>query len=156
MNKYQSKYIENYDKKHKTQEKIDKLISEIQHNKNCIKDYNKKYLKLDRFTKAVHEKILSLKMYVKKIIEPKVEVKKIFTNEETKDTLGVITNLKNQIIEKRKELNEIQKKSENAQIKINNRTYELKISELEQEIELKQKKENEKIIELKKDLEEKF
>ena len=112
MNKYQSKYIENYDKKHKTQEKIDILINEIQQNKNSIKDYNKKYLKLDGFTKATHEKILSLKMYVKKIIEPKIKIKKIFTNEETKDTLGVITNLKNQIIEKRKELNEIQKKSE--------------------------------------------
>ena len=133
MNKYQSKYIENYDKKHKTQEKIDKLISEIQHNKNCIKDYNKKYLKLDRFTKAAHEKILSLKMYVKKIIEPKVEVKKIFTNEETKDTLGVITNLKNQIIEKRKELNEIQKKSETKihELLVKNKQIELEFIENE-------------------------
>ena len=113
INKVQSKYIENYDKKHKTQEKVDKLKDEIQQNKIYIKDYTNKYLKLDRFTKIAHEKILNLKIYVKKIIqEPKIEEKKIFTNEETKDTLGVITNLKNQIIEKRKELSEIQKKSE--------------------------------------------
>ena len=113
INKFQSKYMENYDKKHKTQEKIDQLKNEIQQNRNDIKDYSNKYLKLDKFTKVAHEKILSLKIYIKKLIqEPKVEEKKIFTNEETKDTLGIITNLKTQIIEKRKELNEIQKKSE--------------------------------------------
>ena len=38
--------------------------------------------------------------------------KKNFTNEETKDTLEIITNLKAQINEKRKELDEIQKKCE--------------------------------------------
>ena len=113
INKVQSKYMENYDKKHKTQEKIDQLKNEIQQNRNDIKDYSNKYLKLDKFTKVAHEKILSLKIYIKKLIqEPKVEEKKIFTNEETKDTLGIITNLKTQIIEKRKELSEIQKKSE--------------------------------------------
>ena len=113
INKFQSKYMENYDKKHKTQEKIDQLKNEIQQNRNDIKDYGNKYLKLDKFTKVAHEKILSLKIYIKKLIqEPKVEEKKIFTNEETKDTLGIITNLKTQIIEKRKELSEIQKKSE--------------------------------------------
>ena len=113
INKFQSKYMENYDKKHKTQEKIDQLKNEIQQNRNDIKDYSNKYLKLDKFTKVAHEKILSLKIYIKKLIqEPKVEEKKIFTNEETKDTLGIITNLKTQIIEKRKELSEIQKKSE--------------------------------------------
>ena len=113
INKYQTKYKENYDKKHKIYEKLEQLKKEIQQNKNSIKEYSNKYLKLEKFTKIAHEKILSLKMYVKKIIqEPKIEEKKIFTNEETKDTLGIITNLKTQIIEKRKELNEIQKKSE--------------------------------------------
>ena len=36
INKYQSKYIENYDRKHKTQEKMEKLKSEIQQNKNLL------------------------------------------------------------------------------------------------------------------------
>ena len=136
INKYQTKYMENYDKKHKTQEKMEQLKSEIQQNRDYIKEYSNKYLKLDRFTKIAHEKILSLKMYVKKIIqEPKIEEKKIFTNEETKDTLGIITNLKTQIIEKRKELNEIQKKSE---IKI----HELLVKNKQIEIEFI---ENEKI-----------
>ena len=134
INKYQSKYIENYDRKHKTQEKMEKLKSEIQQNKNCIKDYTNKYNKLDRFTKVAHEKILSLKMYVKKIIqEPKVEAKKIFTNEETKDTLTIITNLKNQIIEKRKELNNIQKDSDMKihELLVQNKQIELEFIENE-------------------------
>ena len=134
INKYQSKYIENYDRKHKTQEKMEKLKSEIQQNKNCIKDYTNKYNKLDRFTKVAHEKILSLKMYVKKIIqEPKVETKKIFTNEETKDTLTIITNLKNQIIEKRKELNNIQKDSDMKihELLVQNKQIELEFIENE-------------------------
>ena len=134
INKYQSKYIENYDRKHKTQEKMEKLKSEIQQNKNCIKDYTNKFNKLDRFTKVAHEKILSLKMYVKKIIqEPKVEAKKIFTNEETKDTLTIITNLKNQIIEKRKELNNIQKDSDMKihELLVQNKQIELEFIENE-------------------------
>jgi len=134
INKYQSKYIENYDRKHKTQEKMEKLKSEIQQNKNCIKDYTNKFNKLDRFTKVAHEKILSLKMYVKKVIqEPKVEAKKIFTNEETKDTLTIITNLKNQIIEKRKELNNIQKDSDKKihELLVQNKQIELEFIENE-------------------------
>ena len=133
INKYQSKYMENYDKKHKTQEKVEKLKNEIQQNKNFIKDYSNKYIKLDKFTKVAHEKILSLKLYVKKIIEPKEEVKKLFTNEETKDTIGVITNLKNQIFEKRKELNEIQKNSETKihELLIKNKQIELEFLENE-------------------------
>ena len=134
INKYQAKYMENYDKKHKTQEKVEQLKNEIQQNKNLIKEYSNKYLKLDKFTKIAHEKILSVKMYVKKIIqEPKVEEKKIFTNEETKDTLGIITNLKTQIIEKRKELNEIQKKSEMKihELLVKNKQIELEFIENE-------------------------
>ena len=134
INKYQAKYMENYDKKHKTQEKVEQLKNEIQQNKNLIKEYSNKYLKLDKFTKIAHEKILSVKMYVKKIIqEPKVEEKKIFTNEETKDTLGIITNLRTQIINKRKELNEIQKESEMKihELLVKNKQIELEFIENE-------------------------
>ena len=97
INKFQTKYMEDYKKKYK----------------KLIKDYNNKYLKLERFIKAAHEKIMSVRIFVGKIInEPKKEEKKFFTNEETKDTIEIITNLKAQINEKRKELEEIQKKSE--------------------------------------------
>ena len=134
INKYQAKYMENYDKKHKTQEKLEQLKNEIQQNKNSIKEYSNKYLKLDKYTKIAHEKILSVKIYVKKIIqEPKVEEKKIFTNEETKDTLGIITNLRTQIINKRKELNEIQKESEMKihELLVKNKQIELEFIENE-------------------------
>ena len=113
INKYQSKYIENYQKKHKIKEKEDQLTKEISQNKNMIKDYSNKYLKLDRFTKAAHAKIMGVRIFVGKIInEPKIEEKKKFTNEEAKDNIEVVTNLKAQINEKRKELDDIQKKCE--------------------------------------------
>ena len=134
INKYQSKYMENYDKKHKTQEKIEQLKNEIQQNRNYIKEYSNKYLKLDKFTKIAHERILSLKIYIKKLIEePKFEEKKIFTNEETKDALGVITNLKTQILQKRKELSEIQKKSESKihELLVKNKQIEIEFIENE-------------------------
>ena len=113
INKYQSKYIENYQKKHKIKEKEDQLTKEISQNKNMIKDYSNKYLKLDRFTKAAHAKIMGVRIFVGKIInEPKIEEKKKFTNEEAKDNIEVVTNLIAQISEKRKELDDIQKKCE--------------------------------------------
>ena len=113
--KYQERYMENYKKKYKTKEREGQLQKEISKNKNLIKEYNNKYYKLDRFTRIAHSKIIGLRVFVGKLInnEPKVEEKKIFTNEETKDALQIITNLKSQINGKRKELEEIQKKSEN-------------------------------------------
>ena len=128
INKYQSKYIENYQKKYKIKEREEQLTKEISQNKKMIKDYNNKYIKLDRFTKAAHAKIMGVRIFVGKIInEPKKEEKKIFTNEETKDTLEVITNLKAQINEKRKELDEIQKKSESRihELLVNNKQIEM-------------------------------
>ena len=120
INKFQSKYI--------IKEKEELLTKEINQNKKLIKDYNNKYLKLERFIKAAHEKITSVRIFVGKIInEPKKEEKKIFTNEETKDTLEIITNLKAQINEKRKELDEIQKKSESRmhEILVQNKQIEM-------------------------------
>ena len=128
INKYQARYMENYQKQHKIKEKEEQLTKEISQNKKFIKDYNNKYLKLDRFTKAAHARIMGVRIFVGKIInQPKKEEKKIFTNEETKDTLGVITNLKAQINEKRKELDEIQKKSESKihELLVHNKQIEL-------------------------------
>ena len=62
--------------------------------------------------KKMKKKNKKVGIKMKKMKNKKNKNKKIFTNEETKDTLGVITNLKAQINEKRKELDEIQKKSE--------------------------------------------
>ena len=128
INKYQARYMENYQKQHKIKEREEQLTKEISQNKKFIKDYNSKYLKLERFTKAAHARIMGVRIFVGKIInQPKKEEKKIFTNEETKDTLGVITNLKAQINEKRKELDEIQKKSESKihELLVHNKQIEL-------------------------------
>ena len=133
INIIQAKYMDNYIKKHKTKEKEEQLKSGIIHNKNLIKDYNNKYLKLDKYIKAMHAKITGVRLYINKIInEPKIEEKKkIFTNEETKDTIGIITNLKAQINEKRKELNNIQKNYENKihEILVKNKQIEMDYNE---------------------------
>ena len=115
INLYQAKYMDNYIKKHKTKEKEAQLKNGINQNKNLIKDYNIKYNKLDRYIKAIHAKITGVRIYIGKILnEPKIEEKKkIFTDEETKDAIGTITNLKAQITEKRKELSDVQKNYEN-------------------------------------------
>ena len=51
-------------------------------------------------------------MLIKKVKEPKNENKKLFTKEELKDTLELITNLKSQINDKRNQLNNINKESD--------------------------------------------
>ena len=133
INIHNAKYMDNYIKKHKTKEKEAQLKNEIIQNKNRIKDYNNKYLKLDRFIKAAHAKIMGVRIFVGKILnEPKVEEKKkIFTDEETKDAIGIITNLKAQINEKRKELDEMQKKCENKmhEILVKNKQIEMDYNE---------------------------
>ena len=88
------------------------LKDEIKQNKDAIKDYQDKYNRLEKFIRLAHEKILSLEMCIKKVKEPKVEYKKSFTKEELKDTLELITNLKEQINDKRIQLNNINKESE--------------------------------------------
>ena len=112
INKVQSKYIDNYDKENQITEKLDMLKNEIKQNKDAIKDYQEKYTRLERFIRLVHEKILSLEMLIKKVKEPKNENKKLFTKEELKDTLELITNLKSQINDKRNQLNNINKESD--------------------------------------------
>ena len=133
INKNQAKYMNNYQRKHNIKEKEEQLKNEIIQNKNSIKDYNNKYLKLDRFTKIAHEKIMGVRIFIEKTInEPKIiEEKKIFTNEETKDTIGIITTLKSQINEKRKELDEIQKRSDNKihELLVRNKQIEMDFNE---------------------------
>ena len=112
INKVQNKYIANYDKENQITEKLDMLDKEIKGNKDAIKEYQEKHTKLERFIRLAHEKILSLEMLLKKVKEPKNENKKLFTKEELKDTLELITNLQSQINDKRNQLNNITKESD--------------------------------------------
>ena len=112
INKVQNKFITNYEKENQVSEKLDLLKNEIKQTKDTIKDYQEKYIKLERFIRLVHEKILSLEILIKKIKEPKTENKKMFTKEELKDTLELIKNLKNQIAQKRNQLSSLSKQSD--------------------------------------------
>jgi hypothetical protein len=133
INKAQEKYIENYNKENQVSEKLDILKDEIKQNKDAIKDYQDKYNRLEKFIRLAHEKILSLEMSIKKIKEPKLENKKMFTKEELKDTLELITNLKEQINDKRIQLNNINKESDEKMHKLlaQNKQIELEYKENE-------------------------
>lgn len=109
VNGVQMKYINNYDKENQITEKIDILKSEIKQTKESLKDYMDRFAKQDKFIRMIHEKILSLEMMMKKLKEPKVEKAKLFTKEELKETLEIITQLKNQIRDNRNQLNTITK-----------------------------------------------
>ena len=121
LNKVQSQYIKNYDKENQISNKMDILKKEVQQTKDAIKEYQTKYNKLDKFIKLIHEKIISVEMLIKKDKTNKEEPKKkIFTKEELKDTIELITNLKNQITEKRNQLNMITKQNDTRINKMEN------------------------------------
>jgi hypothetical protein len=109
VNGVQMKYINNYEKENQISEKIEILKNEIDNTKKAVNLYQEKYRKQDRFIRLIHEKILSLEMQIKKMKEPKIEKIKLFTKEELKDTLELISKLKNQIKENRNQLNSITK-----------------------------------------------
>ena len=113
LNRVQSQYIKNYDKENQISEKINILTKEINQTKETIKDYQNKYMKLDKFIKLIHEKIVGIEMIIKKEKAYKEEPKKkLFTKEELKDTVELITSLKKQITEKRNQLNAITKQND--------------------------------------------
>ena len=133
INKAQEKYIDTYNKENQVTEKLELLDNEIKQNKESIKEYQDKYNRLEKFIRLAHEKILSLEMLIKKGKEPKIENKKLFTKEELKDTLELITNLKVQINDKRVQLNNINKESEAKMHKLlaQNKQIELEYKENE-------------------------
>jgi len=133
VNGVQMKYINNYDKENQISEKIDILKSEIKQTKDSINYYQDKYRKQDRFIRLIHEKILSLEMMIKKMKEPKIEKTKLFTKEELKDALEIISKLKNQIKDNRNQLNNITKQNDDKmhQLLAQNKQIELDYKENE-------------------------
>ena len=128
----QLKYINDYDKENHISEKEEMFNKEIEKVKKSIKEHQEKYLKLERFNNAIHEKIIGIEIMVKnlKVKKKKLE-EKSFSQEEFNDTLDIITNLKNQINQKRNELNNITKNNEEAIYKklSENKKIELEIKE---------------------------
>ena len=132
INLSQEKYIHNYDKENHISEKVEIFKKEINQAKNCIKEYQEKYLKIEKFNKVIHEKIISIELMVKNLDEnkPKV-VEKSFTEEELKDMIYIINNLKEKKKKKRSDLNDLYKNNQEKLDKIlsQNKTIELEIKE---------------------------
>ena len=135
LNKVQNQYIKNIDKDNQISNKIDILNKEISRTKETIADYHSKYLKLDKFIKLIHEKIISIEMIIKREKTNKEEPKKkkLFSKEDLKDTLELLNTLKNQMNEKRNELNFLTKQND---IKVNklitqNKKFEIEYKENE-------------------------
>ena len=114
LNRVQKQYINNYDKDYQISNKIKILKNEIQQTKNTIKDYQTKYIKLDKFIKLIHEKIVGIEMIIKKdkLNKDEPKNKKLFTREELKETIDLLNTLKNQVTEKRNQLNTMTKQND--------------------------------------------
>ena len=119
INVAQLKYINDYDKVNNITKKIELFKKEIEKAKISIKEYQEKYLKLEKFNKAIHERIVGIEIMVKKVKEKTEKIEeKSFTQEELLDTLNIINNLKNQIYQKRNDLNNISKNNKEKIYKI--------------------------------------
>lgn len=132
INMAQLKYINDYDKENHISENIEIFKKEIEQEKNSIKEYQEKFLKLERFNKAIHEKILSIELIVKKIKDKKsIKEIKCFSENELHDTIDVISNLRSQIDEKRNELNHLCKNNDDKIYKLlsENKKIELEIND---------------------------
>ena len=114
LNRVQKQYINNYDKDYQISNKIKILKNEIQQTKNTIKDYQTKYIKLDKFIKLIHEKIVGIEIIIKKdkLNKDEPKSKKLFTREELKETIDLLNTLKNQVTEKRNQLNTMTKQND--------------------------------------------
>jgi hypothetical protein len=133
VNMAQLKYLNDFDKENHMTEKIELFKNEISQIKNSIKENQEKFLKIEKFNNAIHEKIISIEMLIKKMKDkknPQVEVK-TFKEEELQDTIDVISVLKDQIIRKRNEMNNLCKSNEEKMHKLltQNKTIELEIKD---------------------------
>ena len=119
-------------KKNRIKGKITELKSEIENEKDSLKVFQERYIKIDNFNTMMTNEIQKIKFKIQKFDEKKVEeIKKIFTKDELNDTLGILTNLRNIINEKRNDLNNINKNNEEKLMKIlsKNKIVESEINE---------------------------
>ena len=132
INITQNKYIEQLEKDNRIERKINELKSEIENEKKSLKLYRERYSKIDKFNVMMNNEIQKLKMTLKKLEEkPVEETKKIFTQDELSDTIGVISNLRIIINEKRNDLNNICKVNDDKiyEILSQNKKVELEMNE---------------------------
>ena len=132
INLAQKKYINQFEKQNQVKKKINELKSEIENEKNMIKLYQERYIKIENFNIMMTNKIQSIKSTIKKLGDRQnEEVKKLFTEDELNDTIGVISNLRNIINEKRNDMSNICKTNEEKIYKIlsQNKIVESEINE---------------------------
>ena len=114
IDKFQKKYLSDYEQDHKLKESLDNVTNEIKQTKEIIRQYQENCTLLDKYFKLLHEKIVSFDKILIKKKETKVEEEvKICNNEEVKDVLKIILSLREQILDKRAKINKITQMSEN-------------------------------------------
>jgi len=124
MNNAQLRTLNNIDKENRYSEKIEILKLEIKNLKDNIKDNIEKNSKQEKYIKTIHEKLSFLENQLKKLTQPKVEIKKIFTKEDLKEILESLIRLKQEIYNKRDILKDLNKNNEeklNSFVSLNKR-----------------------------------
>lgn len=112
MSNLQLRSLNNIDKENRYTEKIAILKYEIKNLKENLKDYIDKNAKQEKYVRTIHEKLASLENQIKKLTQPKVEIKKNFTKEDLKEILESLNRLKLEINSKRDVLNHLNKNNE--------------------------------------------
>jgi hypothetical protein len=114
LKRVQNNYYNNYNKDYQVKEKNKLLEQEVKSTKKFVEEYQKKYEKLEKFLKLVHEKIINVGMTIKREKTKKEEPKPIksFTRDELKTTLDKLGELRSKITEKRNQLNFLTKQND--------------------------------------------
>ena len=112
INNGQIRTLNNIDKENRYSEKIEILKAEIKNLKDGLKDNIEKNSKQEKFIKIIHEKLTNLENQLKKLTQPKIEIKKNFTKEDLKEILESLNFLKLDITQKRESLKDLNKSNE--------------------------------------------
>jgi hypothetical protein len=116
INNLQIKSLNNIDKENRFTEKIEILKIEVKNLKENLKESLEKYVKQEKYIKSIHEKISQVENQIKKLSQPKIEIKKNFSKDELKTILESLNNLKIGINHKREILKDLNKTNEDKLI----------------------------------------
>ena len=114
LSRVQNNYYSNYNRDYQVNEKNQMLKDEIKNTKMFVDEHQKKYEKLEKFLKLVHEKIINVGMALKREKTKKEEPKPIksFTRDELRFTINELSRLRSEITEKRNQLNFLTKQND--------------------------------------------
>lgn len=112
MNNAQIRTLNNIDKENRYSEKIELLKLEVKNLKENIKENIEKNCKQEKYIRTIHEKLSFLEKELKKLTQPKIEIKKNFSKEDLKEILESLNRLKLEIHSKRDILKHLNKTNE--------------------------------------------